>query len=165
VGLEDWVLRTYLDEVVVAANAHLAEMSNGRYELEVDPDRARGPGRAGLELAVLDAWTGQSRPTASLSGGETFLASLALALGLADVATGANAGLRLDALFVDEGFGSLDEDTLDLAIDVLDRLRRRGAMVGVITHVEAMKDALPVAIEVTPRGDRGGSTVKVTQVA
>ena len=96
----------------------------------------------------------------SLSGGETFQASLALALGLADVVMLGRAGLHLDALFVDEGFGSLDADAIDQAITVLDGLRSRGSMVGVITHVEALKNALPVAIDVQPRSDHRGSEIR-----
>ena len=160
VTLETWVLRRHMAEVVDAANAHLQRMSHGRYSLELDSSHVRGRSQAGLDLAVADAFSGRSRRTTTLSGGEVFQASLSLALGLADVLTSASAGRRVDALFIDEGFGSLDADAVEQAISVLDGLRSRGAMVGVITHVEAMKEALDVAVEVEPRGDRRGSTIR-----
>jgi len=159
VPLEAWVLAAHLREVVVAANVHLRQMSHDRYELEVADPTGKGNSRSGLDLAVRDARTGVARATRSLSGGETFLASLALALGLADVAMAGKAGIHLDALFIDEGFGSLDAEAVDMAIGVLDGLRSRGAMVGVITHVDAVKEALPVALKVTGRPDGRGSMV------
>jgi DNA repair protein SbcC/Rad50 len=158
--LEAWVLAAHLRDVVDHANCHLETMSSGRYRLAVSEVVADGRSRAGLDLVVHDAFTGRPRSTVTLSGGETFQASLALALGMADVITAGRAGLRLDALFVDEGFGSLDAEALDQAVDVLDALRSRGALVGVVTHVESMKSALPVGIEVRPRADRRGSTVR-----
>ena len=157
--LEAWVLAGHLREVVMAANVRLLAMSNGRFELDVEEPRSRGNAFTGLDLVVIDGNSGRARPVASLSGGETFQASLSLALGLSDVLTAGNGGRRIDALFIDEGFGSLDADAIDHAIDVLDGLRCRGTMVGVITHVEAMKEALPVAIEVMARPDRRGSTL------
>jgi exonuclease SbcC len=159
-SLENWVLSVYLHDVVDHANLHLQTMSNGRYRLLVQDAPSSQVGQHGLDLVIDDAHTGRVRPSVSLSGGETFQASLALALGLADVVMVGRAGLHLDALFVDEGFGSLDADAVDQAISVLDGLRSRGSMVGVITHVEALKSALPVAIEVRPRPDRRGSEVR-----
>ena len=103
---------------------------------------------------MLDAYTGHARPVQSLSGGETFLASLALALGLAEVVTARAGGIRLDTLFIDEGFGSLDADTLDIAMRTLDELRQGGRVIGVISHVEAMKDQLAGAA--ARRDDRPG---------
>lgn len=159
-SLENWVLSVYLGEVVEHANLHLATMSNGRFRLLVRDAPANQVGQHGLDLAVEDSFSGKARPTISLSGGETFQASLSLALGLADVVMSGRAGLAIDALFVDEGFGSLDATAIDQAITVLDSLRSRGSMVGVITHVEALKAALPVAVEVVPRSDRQGSEVR-----
>ncbi len=159
-SLENWVLSVYLHDVVEHANLHLHTMSNGRYRLLVRDAPSNQVGQHGLDLVIDDAHTGRVRPSVSLSGGETFQASLALALGLADVVMVGRAGLHLDALFVDEGFGSLDPDAIDQAITVLDGLRSRGSMVGVITHVEALKNALPVAIEVHPRPDRRGSEIR-----
>jgi exonuclease SbcC len=160
ITLETWVLRRHLAEVAEAANVHLHRMSHGRFQLSLGSDHVRGQAKAGLDLVVFDGFSGRSRRTTSLSGGETFQASLSLALGLADVLTSSRAGRRIDALFVDEGFGSLDTESVEQAITVLDGLRSRGSMVGLITHVEAMKEALEVAVEVEPRADRRGSTIR-----
>ena len=145
--LETFVLAAELEEIVAAANLRLDEMSSGRYLLR-HTDALVGRGAAGLGLEVVDAYTGQSRPPQSLSGGETFLASLALALGLAQVVTEDAGGIRLDTLFIDEGFGSLDSETLELAMRTLDELRQGGRTVGVISHVEAMKEQLPAQLVV-----------------
>nr|WP_206686783.1 MULTISPECIES: SMC family ATPase [Microbacterium] len=156
--LETFVLAAELEEIVAAANLRLTEMSSGRYTLHhSDALQARGKA-SGLGIDVLDAHTGRMRSPQSLSGGETFLASLALALGLAEVVTSRAGGLRLDTLFVDEGFGSLDPDTLELAMRTLDDLRVGGRTVGVISHVEAMKEQLPAQLTVTATPD-GPSTI------
>ncbi|WP_270353488.1 AAA family ATPase [Microbacterium testaceum] len=152
--LETFVLAAELEEIVAVANLRLEQMSSGRYRLQhTDALAARGAS-SGLGLEIMDAYTGQCRPPQSLSGGETFLTSLALALGLAEVVTARAGGIRLDTLFIDEGFGSLDDDTLDLAMRTLDELRQGGRTVGVISHVAAMKDQLPAQLHVTatPRG-------------
>lgn len=152
--LETFVLAAELEEIVDAANLRLDHMSAGRYRLQhTDALAARGAA-SGLGLEIMDAFTGQCRPPQSLSGGETFLASLALALGLAEVVTARAGGIRLDTLFIDEGFGSLDDETLDLAMRTLDELRQGGRTVGVISHVASMKDQLPAQVRVTatPRG-------------
>ncbi|MDQ1075749.1 MULTISPECIES: SMC family ATPase [Microbacterium] len=152
--LETFVLAAELEEIVVAANLRLEQMSSGRYRLQhTDALAARGAA-SGLGLEVMDAFTGQCRPPQSLSGGETFLTSLSLALGLAEVVTARAGGIRLDTLFIDEGFGSLDDETLDLAMRTLDELRQGGRTVGVISHVASMKDQLPAQLRVvaTPRG-------------
>jgi len=152
--LETFVLAAELEEIVAAANLRLGEMSSGRYTLEHTDSLAARGASSGLGIAVMDAHTGQSRPPQSLSGGETFLASLALALGLAEVVTNRSGGIRLDTLFVDEGFGSLDAETLEFAMQALDELRAGGRTVGVISHVEAMKEQLPaqLLVEATPQG-------------
>ena len=152
--LETFVLAAELEEIVAAANLRLDQMSSGRYRLQhTDALAARGAA-SGLGLEIVDAFTGQSRPPQSLSGGETFLASLALALGLAEVVTARAGGIRLDTLFIDEGFGSLDDETLDLAMRALDELRQGGRTVGVISHVASMRDQLLAQLRVTatPRG-------------
>lgn len=152
--LETFVLAAELEEIVAAANVRLGDMSSGRYRLQhTDALAARGAA-SGLGLEIMDAFTGQCRPPQSLSGGETFLTSLALALGLAEVVTARAGGIHLDTLFIDEGFGSLDDDTLDLAMRTLDELRQGGRTVGVISHVASMKDQLPAQLHVsaTPRG-------------
>ena len=153
-SLESFVLAAELEEIVEAANLRLSDMSSGRYALRhSDAVAARGAS-SGLGLTVLDAHTGQARPAQSLSGGETFLASLALALGLAEVVTSRSGGVRLDTLFIDEGFGSLDAETLDLAMRTLDELRQGGRTVGLISHVAAMKEQIPaqLIVEATREG-------------
>ncbi|MEV7693686.1 SMC family ATPase [Microbacterium sp. NPDC089189] len=152
--LETFVLAAELEEIVVAANLRLAEMSAGRYSLHHSDSLAARGAASGLGIEVMDAFTGRLRPPQSLSGGETFLASLSLALGLAEVVTARAGGVRLDTLFVDEGFGSLDGETLELAMRVLDELRTGGRTVGVISHVEAMKEQLAaqLVVEATSAG-------------
>ncbi|MEV7248059.1 SMC family ATPase [Streptomyces cyaneofuscatus] len=154
--LEAYVLAARLEQVAAAATARLQRMSSGRYTL-VHSDARTGARRAGLGLHVVDAWTGSERDTATLSGGETFFASLALALGLADVVTEEAGGVRLDTLFIDEGFGSLDDQTLDEVLDVLDSLRERDRSVGIVSHVADLRRRISARLEVVK--DRHGSTV------
>lgn len=156
--LESYVLAARLEQVAAAATVRLQRMSSGRYTL-VHSDARAGGRRAGLGLHVVDAWTGRERDTATLSGGETFFASLALALGLADVVTDEAGGARLDTLFVDEGFGSLDEQTLDEVLDVLDSLRERDRSVGIVSHVGDLRRRIPVQLEVVK--ERSGSAVRL----
>lgn len=146
--LESFVLAAELEEIVAAANLRLDEMSAGRYRLQHSDALAARGAASGLGLQILDAHTGRPRPASSLSGGETFLASLALALGLAEVVTARAGGVRLDTLFIDEGFGSLDDETLDLAMRTLDELRQGGRTVGLISHVAAMKEQIPAQLMV-----------------
>ncbi|WP_328908875.1 SMC family ATPase [Streptomyces sp. NBC_00234] len=155
--LEAYVLAARLEQVAAAATARLQRMSSGRYTL-VHSDARSGGRRAGLGLHVVDAWTGKERDTATLSGGETFFASLALALGLADVVTDEAGGVRLDTLFIDEGFGSLDEQTLDEVLDVLDSLRERDRSVGIVSHVADLRRRIPAQLEVVK--ERQGSAVR-----
>jgi exonuclease SbcC len=156
--LSAYVLAARLEEVAAAATIRLERMSSGRYQLIHTDERARGERRAGLELRVVDGWTGQERPPATLSGGETFLASLALALGLADVVAAEAGGSRLETLFVDEGFGSLDERTLDEVLDVLDTLREGGRTVGIVSHVAELRQRIPARLRVVK--GRSGSRVE-----
>lgn len=155
--LESYVLAARLEQVAAAATARLQRMSSGRYTL-VHSDARSGGKRAGLGLHVVDAWTGNERDTATLSGGETFFASLALALGLADVVTDEAGGVRLDTLFIDEGFGSLDDQTLDEVLDVLDSLRERDRSVGIVSHVGDLRRRIPAQLEVVK--ERTGSVVR-----
>ncbi|MFH8392237.1 AAA family ATPase [Streptomyces sp. NPDC018036] len=155
--LEAYVLAARLEQVAAAATARLQKMSSGRYTLVHSDDRA-GRGRSGLGLHVVDAWTGRERDTATLSGGETFFASLALALGLADVVTDEAGGVRLDTLFIDEGFGSLDDQTLDEVLDVLDSLRERDRSVGIVSHVGDLRRRIHAQLEVVK--GRTGSVVR-----
>ncbi|WP_406388396.1 AAA family ATPase [Streptomyces sp. NBC_00887] len=155
--LEAYVLAARLEQVAAAATARLQRMSSGRYTL-VHSDARSGGRRAGLGLHVVDSWTGRERDTATLSGGETFFASLALALGLADVVTDEAGGVRLDTLFIDEGFGSLDEQTLDEVLDVLDSLRERDRSVGIVSHVADLRRRIPAQLELVK--ERHGSAVR-----
>jgi exonuclease SbcC len=154
--LSAYVLAARLEEVAAVASERLLRMTQGRYSL-VHTDAGRGAGKAGLGLLARDTWTGQDRDTSTLSGGETFLASLSLALGLADVVAAEAGGARTEALFVDEGFGTLDEDTLEEVMDVLDGLREGGRLVGVVSHVAELKQRIPAQVHV--RKGRTGSEV------
>ncbi|MEU0067286.1 SbcC/MukB-like Walker B domain-containing protein, partial [Streptomyces albidoflavus] len=156
--LESYVLAARLEQVAAAATVRLHRMSGGRYTLVHTADRS-GRGRSGLGLRVVDAWTGRERDTATLSGGETFFASLALALGLADVVTDEAGGVRLDTLFIDEGFGSLDDQTLDDVLDVLDTLRERDRSVGIVSHVADLRRRVHTQLEVVK--GRDGSRLRV----
>ncbi|MDX6750589.1 SMC family ATPase [Geminicoccaceae bacterium 1502E] len=155
ITFQRFVLSALLDEVLDAASGRLRRMTKGRYLLRRavagNGDRRLS---AGLDLEVDDAFTGQTRAVATLSGGEGFLASLALALGLADVVQARSGGTRLDAIFIDEGFGTLDSEALDQALSVLTELRRDGRLVGVVSHVQELKERIDVRLEVRPT-DKG----------
>ena len=154
-NLETFVLAAELEEIVAAANVRLDEMSQGRYRLQHTDSRAAHGAASGLGIEVLDAYTGHARPVQSLSGGETFLASLALALGLAEVVTARAGGIRLDTLFIDEGFGSLDADTLEIAMRTLDELRQGGRVDR--RHQPCRGDEGPAPRAAARRGDRPGA--------
>ncbi|MFE3141384.1 AAA family ATPase [Streptomyces scopuliridis] len=156
--LESYVLAARLEQVAAAATVRLQRMSSGRYALVHSDARTGGQRRSGLGLQVIDAWTGSARDTSTLSGGETFFASLALALGLADVVTDEAGGVRLDTLFIDEGFGSLDDQTLDEVLDVLDSLRERDRSVGIVSHVADLRRRIPTQLEIVK--DRHGSAIR-----
>jgi exonuclease SbcC len=160
VTLTTYVLRHWFGQVVAAANVRLAAMSSGRYELKRTDEGEHRRDRAGLTLAVVDRHTGEERSPASLSGGETFYTSLALALGLADVVRAEAGGIDLDTLFIDEGFGSLDAETLDQVMAVIDDLRDRGRVVGIVSHVADLKERVPERLEVRRLPD-GSSATKV----
>jgi hypothetical protein len=147
-------LGALLDEVLVAASHRLRVMTRGRFDLERDRTREDARRAGGLDLVVLDAYTGTSRPVNTLSGGEEFMASLSLALGLADVVQSHAGGIRLDTIFVDEGFGNLDEEALDLALQTLLQLREGGRLVGIVSHVGELRERISARLEVTttPQG-------------
>lgn len=159
ISLQRFVLSVLLDDVLLAASTRFQHMSKGRYELIRKETRSKGNRAAGLDLQVADAWTGRERDVATLSGGESFMAALALALGMSDVIQGYAGGMRLETLFIDEGFGSLDEESLELAIRVLGELRDGGRMVGIISHVAELKAQIPQRLDVIP--GRAGSRVRV----
>ncbi|QNN52703.1 AAA family ATPase [Nocardioides mesophilus] len=152
--LSAYVLARRLDQVLDAANERLAHMRDQRYLLQRTARAARRSSQAGLGLEVVDQWTGDVRDPVTLSGGETFVVSLALALGLADVVTQEAGGTEIETLFVDEGFGTLDPETLDDVMDRLDNLRSGGRSVGVVSHVGELRSRIPNQLHVlkTPHG-------------
>ncbi|WP_338747641.1 SMC family ATPase [Janibacter alittae] len=157
--LSTFVLAARLERIVELANERLVDMADGRYELGHDDSGARGQRRGGLGLVVRDLWTSRVRPTTSLSGGESFTTSLALALGLADAIREESGGREFGTLFVDEGFGSLDQDSLEQVLDVLDRLRDGGRTIGVVSHVTEMRTRIPTQVQV--HKTQQGSSVSV----
>ncbi|MFD3933029.1 AAA family ATPase [Streptomyces sp. NPDC058614] len=162
--LEAYVLAARLEDVVAAANTRLLRMSDHRYTLAHSDARAARGARSGLGLKILDAWTGRDRDTDTLSGGESFFASLALALGLADIVTAESGGRALDTLFIDEGFGTLDEDTLHQVLDVLDSLRAHDRTVGLISHVPELRRRISRRLHVR-KHTTGSTLVQLTTAA
>lgn len=154
--LASFAVRQRFRSVLEAASIHLDRMSAGKYELVLE-DAARGNQQSGLGIGVIDSWTGRKRDPRTLSGGETFYVSLALALGLADVVRDESGGVAMETLFVDEGFGSLDQETLNLVLEQLDHLRSGGRVIGVVSHVTEMKEWLHDRIEVVIEPDRTSS--------
>ncbi|ASU79860.1 exonuclease SbcC [Actinopolyspora erythraea] len=157
--LRSYVLAARLEEVAEAATARLRHMSDGRYAFVHSDEQGTHGKRGGLDLRVVDDYSGRTRSTRTLSGGESFLASLSLALGLADVVSAEAGGAMLDTLFIDEGFGTLDGDTLDLVMDALDELRAGGRMVGLVSHVDELRQRVPIRLRV--RKSRGGSSLAI----
>lgn len=155
---ERYVLAAYFDEIIIAANQRLDKMTGSRYLLKRKEDKSKGRAQQGLELEVFDNYTGKARHVKTLSGGEGFKASLALALGLADVVQAYSGGISLDTLFVDEGFGSLDPESLDSAIQCLVDIQKTGRLVGVISHVPELKERIKSVLEICPKKE--GSTVR-----
>jgi exonuclease SbcC len=160
--LSAYVLSERLRQVVAAANERLGSMTDRRFTLEQADERGAGEQRGGLSLRVRDEWSGKQRDPATLSGGETFIVSLALALGLADTVSHEAGGTQLDTLFIDEGFGALDATTLDGVMDTLDALRDGGRVVGLVSHVAELRNRVPSQLEV--RKARRGSTVRASLV-
>lgn len=163
VELETYVQMTYFDRIIRRANLRLMTMSNGQYELKRVQEAENLNRKAGLELSVTDHYNATERSVKTLSGGESFQASLSLALGLADEIQSYAGGIRMDSMFVDEGFGSLDEDALNQAIKALTQLTEGKRLVGIISHVGELKDRIDKKIIVTKSRDREGitSTVRV----
>ncbi|WP_026540178.1 AAA family ATPase [Paenarthrobacter nicotinovorans] len=160
-SLNTYVLAARLEQVAIAASERLVAMSDGRYTLQhTDAKAARGA-KSGLGLEVVDEWTGQRRDTSTLSGGESFMASLSLALGLADVVQQEAGGVDIETLFVDEGFGSLDEQALEQVMDALEGLRDGGRVVGLVSHVAEMKQRITSQVQVVK--GRHGSTVRIAE--
>ena len=157
-SFRNFVLARYFSRVTQQASLRLREMSEGRYDIRVVEGKSKGQGRIGLDLEVMDGFTGRCRPASSLSGGEKFLTSISLALGLSDVITRRSGGIALDSIFIDEGFGSLDDETLDRAVAVLDRIRGQ-RVIGIVSHVGELRTRIPARIEVNKTGN--GSSLRI----
>ena len=160
ITLEQYIQATGFDRIIRAANRRLLPMSDGQYELFRQEDSLGKRSNTFLDLEVLDNFTGHRRPVGNLSGGESFKASLALALGLSDEVQSAAGGIRLDTLFLDEGFGSLDDESLEQAMRVLAGLTEGDRLVGIISHVGALKDRIDRQV-VVRKARTGGSTVEL----
>lgn len=158
ITFERYVLASFLDEILYEANIRLRKMTSGRYELRRKKDRAKGNVQSGLELLVFDQYTGQERHVKTLSGGESFKAALSLALGLADVVQSYAGGISLETMFIDEGFGTLDPESLDQAIETLIDIQSSGRLVGIISHVPELRERIDGRLEVI--GTQTGSTTK-----
>lgn len=148
ITFERFVLAAFLDDILAEANVRLNKMTSGRYRLLRKTDRSKGNVQSGLELLVLDAYTGQERHVKTLSGGESFKAALSLALGLADVVQNYAGGVSLETMFIDEGFGTLDPESLDQAIEALIDIQSSGRLVGIISHVPELKERIDARLEV-----------------
>ncbi|MDQ1146479.1 exonuclease SbcC [Bacillus sp. SORGH_AS 510] len=157
ITFERYVLAAFLDDILREANVRLRKMTSGRFQLLRKTDRAKGNAQSGLELLVFDQYTGQERHVKTLSGGESFKASLSLALGLADVVQSYAGGVSLETMFIDEGFGTLDPESLDQAIEALMDIQSSGRLVGIISHVPELKERIDVRLEVIA-GQTGSRT-------
>ncbi len=156
--LDAWILSMHLQDIVLQANSRLKRLSNDRYQLSVKTEGHGGNGYKGLDLEIFDQYTGKARPTNSLSGGETFMTAICLALAISDLVQEQNGGVQLDSMFIDEGFGSLDPESLEAALSILDEIRETRS-IGLISHVELLQTRIPSQIAVTKTNI--GSTVKV----
>lgn len=157
ITFERYVLASFLDEILLQANSRLKKMTSGRYKLVRKSDRSKGNVQSGLELLVFDQYTGQERHVKTLSGGESFKAALSLALGLSDVVQNFAGGISLETMFIDEGFGTLDPESLDQAIETLMDIQNSGRLVGIISHVPELKDRMEVRLAVIA-GQTGSTT-------
>lgn len=158
--LETFIQMTYFDRIIDRANTRLVVMTDGQYELKRRAKAENNRSQSGLELDVIDHYNGSERSVKTLSGGESFKASLALALGLSDEIQSYAGGIRLDTMFVDEGFGSLDETSLQQAVRALAGLTEGNRLVGIISHVAELKERIDKQIVVT-KEKTGGSAVKI----
>lgn len=161
VSFERYVLSIYFSEILFAANKRFEKMTNNRFELVRREEKTKGSGADGLELNVFDRYSGFERSVRTLSGGETFKASLALALGLSDVIQSQHGGMRVDTLFIDEGFGTLDADSLENAIETLMELQATGRLIGIISHVNELKDRIPARILVENKKEGSHARIEV----
>lgn len=155
VEFETYVLGAYFDEVLERANIQMGIMTKGRYELVRRTGKASGKAKGGLDIDVHDVWSASSRPVSTLSGGESFEASLSLAMGLADIVQENIGGVQIDTMFIDEGFGSLDEDALQKAIDALQQVAGSSKSIGIISHVSELTEKIDNQLIVTSRENEG----------
>ncbi|WP_125580825.1 AAA family ATPase [Levilactobacillus cerevisiae] len=158
-GLERYVLQTYLRQILSVGNNRLKQLTNGRYEFVIDESQANSKKRSGLEINVYDDHVGEQRSVHTLSGGESFIASLALALALGEVIQQTTGSVDVDALFIDEGFGSLDEDALMTALESLETIEGKHRMIGIISHVSELRDQVENQLQVIANGN-GESTIR-----
>jgi len=158
-SLERFVLQTYLQKVLQTGNQRLKQLTNGRYQFQLDRSQGTFRNGTGLEINIYDDNAGKVRSVHTLSGGESFVAALSLALALATVIQEQAGGIKIDALFIDEGFGSLDEDALDMAMETLQQVEGKSRMIGIISHVSELEHQLPAQLRVIPEGN-GESIVK-----
>ncbi len=161
ISFERYLLSIYFTEVLSAANERFVKMTNGRYELVRREEKTKGQSPEGLEIDIFDLYSGQKRSVTTLSGGETFKASLALALGLSDVIQSQQGGVQIETLFIDEGFGTLDTDSLEMAIETLMELQSTGRLIGVISHVEELKDRIPARILVEKNKEGSHARIEI----
>ena len=160
VMLETYVQMTYFDRIIDRANTRLMIMTGGQYDLQRREEAASKSSQSGLDLDVVDHYNGSLRSVKSLSGGESFMASLSLALGLSDEIQSSAGGIKLDSMFVDEGFGSLSEDALEQALQALGSLAESDRLVGIISHVAELRDRIDRQIRVR-KDPSGGSRVEI----
>jgi exonuclease SbcC len=159
IPFSNYIQSSLLDDVLEAANSRFDKMSKGRFSFRRTDEKGHRKQSAGLEIVIFDQYTATERPAKSLSGGESFMASLSLAMGLSDTVQNHSGGVALDTVFIDEGFGSLDPDTLDSAMMVLGEMIPRGGLVGLISHVSELRERIPARIQVFK--GREGSSLKV----
>ena len=162
IPLQQFILGIMLDDILTYANEFFSLLSRGRYSLRRLEGSIGGNAKSGLDLEVLDGFTGAPRSIETLSGGEQFLASLSLAFGLSDVVQSYSGSVRLDSIFIDEGFGSLDQDTLDTAMKALSQIQKMGRTVGIISHVSELKNRIATQIQVHP-SKNGGSSITIVK--
>ena len=157
IDMTSWILEMYLQEIIEFANIRLSKISDERYIMKVNTEKESNRGAKGLDIDIYDSFTGKSRPCNTLSGGETFMASISLALAISDTIQSRKSGINIDSLFIDEGFGSLDENSLEQAISILDEIRD-SRKIGIISHVGDLKSRITSNIEIikTQHGSKLG---------
>jgi len=153
IGLERYVLQTYLRQILQVGNHRLQQLTNGRYQFVIDDSPAASKKRSGLEIDVYDDHVGEQRSVHTLSGGESFIAALALALALGEVIQRTTGSVEIDALFIDEGFGSLDDDALMTALESLESVEGKHRMIGIISHVSELRSQVPNQLQVESNGN------------